>query len=76
MRDKSRYLTMSVAQQQVPQTNFLKPYTVTVASMMHIVLLAPVSMLIVYRECSGPIIGGFLVYKLGFPSMAAVRLID
>jgi len=31
-------------QQQVPQTNFLKPHTVTVASMMHIVLFAPVFM--------------------------------
>ena len=27
------------------------------------------------RECLGPIIGGALVYRMGFPSMAAVRLI-
>ena len=26
------------------------------------------------RMCLGPMIGGALVYKVGFPSMAAVRL--
>ena len=27
-----------------------------------------------FRECLGPIIGGTLVYRVGFPSMAAIRL--
>ena len=30
---------------------------------------------LVFRECLGPIIGGALVYKVGFQTMAAVRLI-